>query len=69
MESLTETLRPCVTVDLGYEDMRRTTTHSITTGLNWGTKYWFRVIVVKTGYDDSAPSESVSLTLKTGNVD
>ena len=46
-----------------------TTTHSITTGLISGTKYWFRVIAVKTGYDDSAPSESVSLTPKTGNVD
>ena len=46
-----------------------TTNHSITTGLTSGTEYHFRVIAAATGYDDSAPSDSVSATPTTGNVD
>ena len=37
--------------------------------LTSGTTYYFRVIATKTGYDDSVPSDSVSATPKTGNVD
>ena len=46
-----------------------TTNHSITTGLTSGTEYHFRVIATVTGYDDSAPSDHVSATPTTGNVD
>ena len=46
-----------------------TTNHTITSGLTSGVTYFFRVIATKTGNDDSAPSDSVSNTPKTGNVD
>ena len=46
-----------------------TTSHKITSGLNSGTKYYFRVIANKTGYDDSVPSDSVSATPTTGDTD
>ena len=45
------------------------TTHRITSGLTSGTTYYFRVIATATGYDDSTPSDSVSATPTTGNVD
>ena len=46
-----------------------TTNHSVTSGLTSGTTYYFRVIANATGYDDSAPSDSVSTAPTTGNVD
>ena len=46
-----------------------TTTLKVTTGLTSGTTYYFRVIATKTGYDDSVPSDSVSITPTTGDVD
>ena len=45
------------------------TRHSILTGLTSGTQYYFRVIATKTGFDDSAPSDVVSVTPTTGTVD
>ena len=45
------------------------TNHSITSGLTSGTTYYFRVTAVRTGYDDSVPSDSVSATPTTGNTD
>ncbi len=38
-----------------------TTTHKITSGLTSGTTYYFRVTATKSGYDDSAPSDTVSV--------
>ena len=46
-----------------------TTTLKITSGLTSGMTYYFRVIATATGYDDSTPSDSVSATPTTGNVD
>ena len=46
-----------------------TVTHKITSGLTSGTTYYFRLIAEATGYDDSAPSETVSATPTTGDVD
>ena len=46
-----------------------TATLKITTGLTSGTTYYFRVIATKSGYDDSAPSDAVSITPTTGDVD
>ena len=45
------------------------TTHTITTGLNTGTTYHFRVIATKTGFDDSEPSDVVNVTPATNKVD
>ena len=45
------------------------TTLEVTSGLTSGTTYYFRVIATKTGYDDSVPSDSVSITPTTGDVD
>ena len=45
------------------------TSHRILTGLTSGTTYYFRVIATKTGFDDSAPSDSVSATPTTSAVD
>ena len=46
-----------------------TTTLKVTSGLTSGTTYYFRVIAVKTGYDDSVPSDPASITPTTGDVD
>ena len=46
-----------------------TVEHKITSGLASGTTYYFRVIATATGFEDSAPSDSVSVTPTTGTVD
>ena len=46
-----------------------TTNYSIKSGLTSGTTYYFRVIATVAGHDDSAPSDAVSATPTTGQVD
>ena len=45
-----------------------TVQHKITSGLTSGTTYYFRLIAEATGYEDSAPSDVVSVTPTTSDV-